>query len=338
MEETSLISVIIPVYNVEKYINRCIESVRNQTYKNLEIILVDDGSTDQSGKICEHYREEDDRIVVIHKENGGLSSARNAGIEHINGRFFMCVDSDDFIEKEMIEILYHNLKMYHADLSVCNYCYFFENGTKKLHGTGNIKGLFSQKKAIELIGLGKDFTGSAWGKLYRKEIFGDLRYPHGKLCEDQFVIYHLLLRCKNIYFDGNPFYYYVQRSGSIMSNETSVRMLDVVQASKENEQLIQNVYPDMHYIGILRRVEAYFEVANRLDTDDLKNERFQEFICEMQQFLRKNIKGILKDTKNCYSKLMKIYCIFASVNAVQFIKWHSLWKKSRGKRWKICQK
>ena len=154
MEQDYLISIIIPVYNVEKYLRKCLDSIINQTYKKLEIILIDDGSTDNSGKICEEYAKKDDRIIVIHKENAGVSSARNRGIELANGKYIGFIDSDDWIEENMYETLYQNLLQFDVDISMCNYS-IIRNHKKTFHKHDLEDGILidNKKEFFELLRL-----------------------------------------------------------------------------------------------------------------------------------------------------------------------------------------
>ena len=176
-----LISVVIPVYNVKPYLERCINSVVNQTYKNLEIILVDDGSTDGSDKICDDYSKKYKNIEVIHKKNGGLSDARNVGIENAHGQYIQFIDSDDYVNNKMIEILYNNLKNTNSDISVCR-PYSFSN-------VSEIKDYKIEENLVEYEGIDilknmyNDYlvTVVAWNKLYKKSIFNKIRYPKGRI-------------------------------------------------------------------------------------------------------------------------------------------------------------
>ena len=166
-----LISVIVPIYKVEKYLNKCVQSILNQTYENLEIILVDDGSPDNCGKICDQLAQKDDRIVVIHKQNGGLSSARNAGIEIANGEYIGFVDSDDYVEKFMYELLLKSIKESNTMLSVCAIYYTFENGEKIVKIKDEHDRVFDFKDAILEMNTYKLFDMGAWSKLYHRDLF-----------------------------------------------------------------------------------------------------------------------------------------------------------------------
>lgn len=211
----NLISIIVPVYNVENYLRKCVDSIINQSYKNLEIILVDDGSTDSSGKICDEYSLKDSRIKVIHKKNGGLSDARNAGMEIASGDFWGFVDSDDYIDSDMYSVLMENLLGAEADLSTCGRIFTYdgkeipkysENNPVTLSGREAVKNLFLSNSIV---------NNAAWDKLYKRELFDDIKFPVGRLFEDAAIMYKIFEKCNKIVSTKKQMYHYVQRSGSI---------------------------------------------------------------------------------------------------------------------------
>lgn len=232
MLDTKLISIIIPVYKVEKYINKCIESVLCQTYQNIEIILVDDGSPDQCPKICDEYAKRDSRIRVIHQKNMGLSAARNSGIDIAKGKYVGFVDSDDYIEPDMYEKLYRAISLANAELAICNYHSVEEDGREKERKSLTMKDeVLSAYEALEkLQGSEWWFYVTAWNKLYKKELFDKIRFPVGKVNEDQFIVHELFYECNVIATISNVLYHYVQRKGSIMNSNVSVKRLDDIEA------------------------------------------------------------------------------------------------------------
>lgn len=226
--QAPLISVIIPVYNVEKYLNQCVESVVNQTYKNLEIILVDDGSPDHCPQMCDDWAQKDARIKVIHKENGGLSDARNAGLDVFNGCYVYFIDSDDYIEDDAIEILYSTLIKFGADLAVGAHRRVNEDGVCVFDGQDYFSSdifLFTPEEYwIEFFEdsvmkknskLCSEFVISC-NKLYNKQLFNHVKFPVGKLHEDEYTTYQLVFNSKKIVYIDRPLYNYVQRNDSIM--------------------------------------------------------------------------------------------------------------------------
>lgn len=229
-----LISVIIPVYNVEKYLEKCVNSILNQTYKNIEIILVDDGSLDRSGEICDKLREEDKRISVIHKKKGGLSDARNTGIRKSHGAYLYFIDSDDFVDTQILEKLYSGIIKSKSDMALCDLVYCnekMENLNDQYHHNQISTAIVSRRKYWEL--LLQDENAAfivAWNKLYRRNLFDGIEYPLNKLHEDEFILKDVVERCNSICIVGEALYYYLQRSNSIMG-EASVRGdLDKIEA------------------------------------------------------------------------------------------------------------
>ena len=213
-----LISIIVPIYKVEKYLPRCIDSLINQTYQNLEIILVDDGSPDRSGEICDEYAKKDSRIVVVHKPNGGLSDARNKGLDVANGDYVMFVDSDDWIEKESCEILVNLAKEKKSDVVSFAMTDVYDNGKKIPSKTPYGTKIISSEEAIKAILYNHSQFGifnRACNKFYSKSLLLDTRFPVGKLTEDQGFTYKILHKAKRICVCENHLYNYYRRSGSI---------------------------------------------------------------------------------------------------------------------------
>ena len=224
-----LVSVIIPVYNVEEYLVQCVDSVRNQTYKNIEIFLVDDGSTDQSGEICDFYSSIDDRIHVIHKKNGGLSSARNAGIELANGEYFAFIDSDDYADLEMIEVLCDRVIKAQAEIAFGGYETIDETGSQLKCRSIN-KNYTSFEALQALSGDTGIPLGTIWNKIYKRSLFDNIRFPLGKYHEDVFIMHELIDLCSTVCGVDKTVYYYRQRNGSITKSIYSVRHLDNIEA------------------------------------------------------------------------------------------------------------
>ena len=207
-----LVSIIVPIYKVEEYLEECISSIVNQTYKNIEIILVDDGSPDRCGIICDEWAQKDSRIRVIHKENGGVSDARNAGIDSAVGTYIACVDPDDFVSDDYISTLLESIGQ--ADLCCCNYITFSETEEK----TFAVKDMvITEKQYWELLSDDdlSQYLIVPWNKLYRSEIWQNVRYPKGMVHEDRYVLPELLSKCNKIVCLSKPKYYYRYRPFSI---------------------------------------------------------------------------------------------------------------------------
>lgn len=225
-----LISIIVPIYKVEAYLSRCIDSILQQSYHHLEIILVDDSSPDNCPKICDAYAQKDSRILVVHKKNGGLSEARNAGLDIASGEFISFIDSDDYVHPEMIATLIQLLQSNDSDISVCNFTPF----TKKVSSSNNIPVIetLSGEEAAERLYKRRYATQTvvAWDKLYKRSIFDKLRFEVGKFNEDEFFTYQALLLAKKVTFTSQELYYYFIRNTGISQAITNPKSLDGLDA------------------------------------------------------------------------------------------------------------
>lgn len=230
-----LISVIVPVYKAEKYLDRCLKSITQQSYQNIEVILVDDGSPDRCPQICDEWAERDSRINVIHQKNSGVSVARNTGVFYTTGSYIMMVDSDDYLYEGMIEALYQALISCNADLAICD----FEKGTSDAFDFP-----FDVNKKYEVIGaetaLNRIYVNSdyalqyiaPWGKLYKAELFAGIKYPEKKIFEDIYITHQILCRCQKIVILPQKLIYYYQHPHSIMNEKFHVGKLDYLEALK----------------------------------------------------------------------------------------------------------
>jgi len=227
--ENPLISIIVPVYNVETYLPKCLDSIINQTYENLEIIIVNDGSTDNSPQICEKYAKQDSRIKLLHKKNGGLSSARNAGLDIANGEYLGFVDSDDYIEKNMYLEMLTYLKEYSANLVICSY---FSDREIKYPCE---KFMLANVDFVFRLYLKDQVQAFAWNKLYSKDIFKDIRYTNGILFEDMDVFLPILKKAEKIILLNYKLYHYIKRENSITNSVFNIRQikcLDIIESYK----------------------------------------------------------------------------------------------------------
>jgi len=248
-----LISIIVPIYNVEPYLPRCIDSILAQTYSNFELILVDDGSPDDCGRICDSYATKDERIRVIHKANGGLSDARNAGLDIAEGELIGFVDSDDYIHPEMYAVLYKNMTEARADLSLCDYrsisdpdgnIFDFDNKVEIYNNTEALAMLFTYYCQVFVL---------AWNKLYRKEVFENFRYAKGKIHEDEFLTYKILHQSKKIVFTHARLYYYYQSPNSIIRTGFNPKKLHYAEAMEERLNYFRQQNLDAFYSQTLTK-------------------------------------------------------------------------------------
>ena len=277
-----LISIVVPVYNVARYLDKCINSIISQEYKDLEIILVDDGSTDESGRKCDLWAEKDNRIRVIHKENGGLSDARNVGIDNARGYYISFIDSDDFISEQYIQELYENIINTESDISICNPYYYYEqdNNTKTVERY-KIKIDRIEGNSIDMTKIllyQKYFDTSAWGKLYKTELFKEngIYYPKGKLYEDIATTYKVFLKAKKIVFINRNLYFYRQRSDSIMSSKFNKKEMDYINNAQEMMENLSKLNIEMlNKAAISRFLSTNFAIYRKIPnsksyTDEIK--------------------------------------------------------------------
>ena len=215
------LSIIVPVYNVEHYLRKSVDSILKQTFADFELILVDDGSPDNSGKICDEYAKKDLRIKVIHKKNGGLSDARNNGIEVAKGEIIGFVDSDDEIDATMYQEMIKYLDEYQLDI-VCADTFVIKNGKKSFRPRYKKDKVFLRMEAIEEILTGK-LDNAAWNKIYKRETIGDIRFPVNRIYEDVATIYRYFYQAEKVGYLCKPFYYYLKRKGSIVQKAFNVK-------------------------------------------------------------------------------------------------------------------
>ncbi|KXT83400.1 glycosyltransferase family 2 protein [Streptococcus panodentis] len=246
-----LISVLIPVYNVEQYLAECVNSVRNQTYQNLEIILVNDGSTDASGQICRDLAAQDSRITVMDQENQGLSGARNTGLEAAGGAYVIFVDSDDWLPEQHVARLYEKLKEYDADIAIGHHCSFRpEDATFLYYSTEHFEQLYKREEMIEEYPRRRMMDGvflSAWGKLYKRDLFDAVRYPVGRVAEDAFTTYKLYLQAEKIIYLNEPLYYYRLRPGSISLTWNERWFQDLIAGFEEQLAILGKLGYDLSF-------------------------------------------------------------------------------------------
>ena len=255
-----LISVVVPIYNVEKYLNKCVCSIVNQTYKNIEIILVDDGSKDNSGDIANEWCKKDKRIKVYHKANGGLSDARNYGIEQANGDYITFIDSDDYIDKNFLLYLYECMNKYCSDISICGRYSVYENGMKKCKYNEVFDKKYDFISAIREMNKFYYFDMSACTKLYKIELFKDIRFPKGKLSEDYFVMYKLFKKAKSISYTSKPLYFYLQRQNSISNNKNINE--DFIEAARQQMIDLENSDEKLKTIVHVAYASSFLTVAD----------------------------------------------------------------------------
>lgn len=243
MENLPLISVIVPVYKVEKYLDRCIESIVNQTHSNMEIILVDDGSPDNCPAMCDAWAKKDSRIKVIHQVNSGSGAARNAALDEVRGDLISFVDSDDYIALEMYE---HLLELMSGDIDIveCAYIHTWEDKAIFDKSINDVQ-IYSVEDAMEEHILDHFFRQVIWNKLYRRSVIGDIRFPIGKRIDDEFWTYRVIAKARNLARTTCIMYAYRQQSDSIMHRTFTLERLQAVEAKCQRLELIESQFPNL---------------------------------------------------------------------------------------------
>ena len=302
-----LISIVVPVYKVEQYLDRCVDSIVNQTYKNLEIILVDDGSPDNCPQMCDEWAKKDNRIKVIHKENGGLANARNTGIDICTGDYVLFVDSDDYIESDMVEFLLKLSLENDADVSRCGFYFDYSDGRDVSQFTDcSIKFLDKTEAIIDLATSG--FGGTAWNKLYKKDIIKTHLYDKSDGCsEDIMHNFRVYQDVSKIVFCDEPKYHYVLRKNSITNNTFGHGAFDIIRAKKKIIDYAKDFSEIMPYAVKGYIISAYIVLSGCIQNNAFKDDK------------NKLIKSILKYkkeiyTSSLYSKSYKIRTFILSVS------------------------
>lgn len=319
--ENGKISIIVPVYKVEQYLERCVNSLINQTYKNIEIILVDDGSPDQCPKMCDDYASEDSRIKVIHKKNGGLSDARNAGLDAAIGEYIAFVDSDDWVEPDFIEQLYVNAKKENADISIIGCTLVWDDGRRK--PVSNDKGyyVFDNEKAIREMLAQRKFGCMVCQKMYRKQIFDTVRFPVGKLYEDVAVSMPTFLRARKVVVSENQGYNYYQRDDSIVNSKFDERKLFFLECCQniiKYSDRYDKIYDTEAHVFYLRALMMFALTLYQSSENEKKNTEY------IEQEIKKNKKYIWNNMYLEFRKkvVLSLICIGFPRNILA-----SMWSK-----------
>ena len=291
MIQDVLVSVIIPVYNVEEYLSRCVESVLTQTHRNLEVILVDDGATDSSGAICDHFAGMDSRVKVIHKANGGLSSARNAGIDIAQGAYLEFVDSDDWIEPDAVQSMLSMALAENVDLVVGGrWDVKAKTGEKKKGLCPKIREVISGEEMVGRIFRWDHCDSSACDKLYAHRLFREIRFPHGKVCEDVPIMYKIVLDAGRVGLLDKPVYNYYHRSGSITFTTVSDKNFHFSQHTEVILPWILEHYPRLEMEARYLRVRSLVYAVQSVDLASPADQKKFAGPCRQQ---RKALRGQL---------------------------------------------
>ena len=310
------ISIIVPIYNVEPYLPRCLDSILAQTFTDFELILVDDGSPDQCGEICDNAKEQDKRIRVIHKKNGGLSDARNVGIDVAKGDYLLFIDSDDFVAPNMVEKLYKALNENDADYAMCGTVKVLDGKELAVVSKTQLQNrTLTNLEALALIKEPNTMFVAAWNKLYKKELFSSIRFPVGKLYEDEATIYKITYLCKRVTIISDELYFYVLREGSITRSFYTIRNLDKFDVLYERV-----LFYEANGLAYLASFDAELMIRNYLDM------RFN--IQDDAQTLKKRFIEIRHMTRYVYYKYSE-HITATGIIAIEFPSLYKLLAKTR---------
>lgn len=315
-----LVSIIVPVYNAQEYLDQCVESIIVQTYKKIELILVNDGSTDNSLLKCLAWAKKDNRVIVKDKFNSGVSSTRNEGLSLAKGEYIMFVDSDDFIDKTLLEVLINNIKNNNSDIAIADFVRFIDD-KKTYNKYTNLNFIAAKKeKFVNLYNEYNIITVVQWGKLFKKEIFDGLEFPVGKIHEDEYMIFEELKRAQKVSYILQPLYYYRYRADSIMNKPFNISRYDAVKYLEErNEYFTKLKYSDLirknnnmifnNLLGlqIMRKIKKCEEIEDYLIYDKMIKKYAKKNI-SLKNSLYINLKSLLYI---CFPKMMPSIIIFS---------------------------
>lgn len=255
-----LVSVIVPIYNLEKYLDKCIESLLGQTYKNLEIWLVDDGSKDSSGAICDKYGAMDERIRVLHQKNGGAAAARNAALKVCTGEYLTFVDGDDYIDENLIKVLVDAMEKQEAQISICGWQDVYENTVVEKSPSVGEMDIYDTEAALENMLYQRRYDTAMWAKLYQRELFEDILFPIGNLYEDIAIIYKVFARAKKVvYVDYAGYYYLLRQQGTTLQAFKPGKM-DLIDVVDEMAAFLLERYPAIRNAVLCKYVRANFHI------------------------------------------------------------------------------
>lgn len=304
------VSVIIPAYNVEKFIEKCVNSVLDQSFSDFEIILVDDGSKDSTPKICDELANKDSRITVIHKENGGLSDARNAGIRKSVGKYLAFVDGDDIVDKDYLKELYNLITMEdNIEVAFVSGVAFGENATPK-GSKSTLSKVVSTEEIVRKMCLRDGIDHTAWGKLFLAELWKDFKYPVGKLYEDYLTTYRVLSKVDKIAYSDAKMYFYIQHNESIMHMKCSEKTLAVLDVADQETEFMLKTWPNIREEILDLYVSVYLKNLQQILNTGM--DAFPEYQERTMKVVKKNASLLLKSKRIGKNDKVKIIALLIS--------------------------
>ena len=315
--KTALISVIVPVYNVAQYLEKSIASIQQQTYQNLEIILVDDGATDESGRLCEQIAEQDERVLVYHKENEGLSQARNDGLKQAHGDYVIFIDSDDYIHPEMITNLYQQLVKEDADVSSCGVMNIYANSESPQTENQDDYFICDTETFLREYLIGEKIPGTICNKLIKKEIAAQLTFPKGLIYEDAYYHFDLIKVAKKYVVNTKPYYYYFHRGDSITTKTYAEKDLAYIDIYQKFYIEVVKEYPNLTEVAFFRLAYAHFFILDKMLLDD----NFKEFkdYPRIYGYLKKHAFAIFKNTIFRKGRRISALALFVNVRLYRIL-------------------
>jgi len=292
-----LVSVIIPVYNTKNYLENCLDSVIKQTYRNLEIIIINDGSTDGSAKICDDFAAKDSRIKLLHQKNAGLSSARKAGLKIATGNYVTFIDCDDSVTVDYCERLLELAKKYQAKLSICAFAEVYPDKTLNF-GKGYHEKCFNTAECLRYMLNEQGFTTTAWGKLYARDLWQGLAFPDGKIHEDIGVVYQIIMKCDKIAYTPEPNYYYYQRKNSITNQKFTVEKLALISLTDKMCDDIDQKFAELKNTTNCRRMHARFSILRQMPSGRKLSPELRQEQKGIIKYLRQHKDYILKNPES----------------------------------------
>lgn len=307
------ITIIVPVYNVEKYLEKCINSILNQTFTDFELILVNDGSIDKSGEICDYYSRKDNRIKVIHKINEGQAIARNKALDIARGDFIGFVDSDDYIEKDMYEILYNYCIEHECDISICAWTVYYKD--KVLNKSNNKIEIHNKEEAMKYMVEGELYDEALWSKLFKKELFSEIRFPKMRRYEDTAITYKIFDKCNKVCYIGESKYNYIRREGSTMDNARKYINIDEIYIYDQMYKFLEENYNSACRYALIKLLNNSMRILNSI----LEQDKFLDYKLEYYQVSKMMSKYYMKSMKiDYYPKTVKLLFFINKLDPIMY--------------------
>lgn len=305
------VSIIVPAYNVEKYLEKCMNSILNQEFHDFEVLLIDDGAKDKTPQICDKYASLDSRVRVFHKENGGLSDARNYGLDRMSGKYVTFIDSDDYVDVKYIGYMYHQIKKHSAQISIVQGQVILET-EKPSEITITEEISIGSAEAVRMMLLRKKATHTSWGKLFEASLWSKIRFPKGQNYEDYATTYYVFAKANTVAYSDAQLYFYIQRTGSIMHDECSVRTLSVLNVSDDITEFIGSQWPECKIEALDLQVHTYLK--NLQQILNTGKDAFPEYQNRILKFVKKNCFHIMSEKEFPINEKIKVLSLMVGKN------------------------